>query len=719
MLFVHDLVVSVRGMSFLPRSLASLLACCTLNSALGSESDWPAYLGDKESSQYSELDQITAGNVQDLEIAWTWKENLESGAYSQIQCNPLVLDGVVFATDANIDLIALDGATGELLWELDPFEDIEQSGGRGVNRGLAYWENGDEGRILFGCDRYMMAVDPKTGRLIETFGDAGRVDLKRDLGREVEGLQVQANTPGVVFENLIIMGMRVGEGPAPAAPGFIRAYDVETGDLAWTFRTIPRPGEFGYETWPEDAYQKVGGANVWAGMSLDEERGLVFCPTGSAAFDFWGGHRHGANLFANCLLALDAKTGERVWHYQFVHHDLWDRDLPAPPNLLTIRRDGGEVPAVAQITKSGHVFVFHRETGEPLYPIEEVPVPSSDLAGESAWPTQPLPTKPEPFARQVFTANEITDISPESRKEVLERFARVRPHTPFMPPSVEGTIIFPGFDGGGEWGGAAVSPGGVLYVNANEMPWILTMVDASAAESVGEHLYMQNCAGCHGADRQGSLAQSIPKLVDIGERLGRSEISERIAKGKGVMPAFGFISEDERDQVVDYLLAADASRYAHHGEDQAVQAARNPWTHTGYRRWLDSDGYPAVKPPWGTLNAIDLNTGEFVWKTTLGEFPELIEQGIPPTGTENYGGPIVTKGGLLFIGASKDEHFRAFDLSTGEELWKHKLPAGGYATPVTYEVEGRQYVLIAAGGGKMGTASGNAYVAFALESGLQ
>lgn len=695
-----------------------VLACLSPVVCFASTSkDWGAYLGDRSSSQFSELSQITPSNVSQLEVAWIWDGDEGSDAdsgYSEIQCNPLVIDGVLYGTDANIDLVALDAASGVLLWKLDPYEGLRIQEGRGVNRGLAYWENGDESRIMFGVGRFLLAIDPKTGRRIESFGDAGRVDLKLNLGRDAEGLQVQANTPGVVYGDLIVMPMRLGEGPAPAAPGPIRAYNVRTGALAWSFNTIPRPGELGYESWPKDAYKSVGGANVWAGMSVDVERGIVYCPTGAPAFDFWGGDRLGENLFANCLIALDAATGKRIWHYQFVRHDLWDRDLPAPPNLLTVQHDGESIPAVAQITKSGHVFLFNRVTGEPLFRVEEIPVPWSDLKGEQAWPTQPLPTIPEPFARQVFSADQITDISEESHREIMDRFVTLRPHMPFMPPSTEGTIIFPGFDGGGEWGGAAVDPNGILYVNGNEMPWVLTMVDATVAESEGQRIFLQNCAGCHGADLQGSLAQNIPALTGIQDRMTRPDILDRITQGKGVMPPFGFFEDRDLDALVDFLVSRDGGdRHADKTEEKSKKQSR-PWTHTGYRRWFDSKGYPAVKPPWGTLNAIDMNSGEFVWKTTLGEFKELTEQGIQPTGTENYGGPVVTAGGLLFIGASKDEHFRVFDTKTGEELWKYKLPAGAYATPSVYEIDGRQYVVVACGGGKMGTKRGNFYVAFSL-----
>jgi quinoprotein glucose dehydrogenase len=707
-------------MRFTPSPLAAvrLLPLTTLPLFAAAGADWPVYLGDAAASHYSTLDQINTSNVHQLEVAWTWRAGDARDDQTQIQCNPLIIDGVMYATTPQLKVVALDAATGEERWRFEPRDP------NGVNRGLAYWRDGDDRRILFGCARWLHAIDAATGRLIESFGDRGRVDLAEGLDRDVRGLAIQANTPGAIYRDLIIMGMRLGEGPAPAAPGHIRAYNVRTGQMAWKFRTIPFPGEEGYETWPPEAYQQAGGANVWTGMTVDHERGLVFCPVGSATFDFWGGDRHGDNLYANCLLALDAATGRRVWHFQFVRHDLWDRDPPAPPNLLMVRRDGREIPAVAQVTKSGHVFVFHRETGEPLFPIEDVAVPSSDLAGEAAAATQPLPVKPAPFARQVFTAQEITNISPASHRAVLERFVRVRPHVPFAPPSREGTIIFPGFDGGAEWGGAGTSPEGILYVNSNEMPWILAMIDASGATSLGEQVYLQNCTGCHGANREGNRAANIPSLADIASRLTREETLDVITNGRGVMPPWSFLSEEHREAVTNYLRgetpAAErendsaGDHWQTYVPDVRESTRPPPYTHTGYNRWLDPEGYPAVKPPWGTLNAIDLNTGEYLWRVPLGEFAELTARGIPPTGTENYGGPVVTAGGLLFIAATKDEMIRAFDRRTGRELWKAPLPAGGYATPATYRVGDRQFVVIACGGGKMNTKSGDAYVAFAL-----
>jgi quinoprotein glucose dehydrogenase len=698
-----------------------LVTCAALLSALNAAAapaaaDWPVYLGDKGASHYSQLSQITPGNVPQLKEAWTWRGGDARPDSSQIQCNPLIVGGVLYGTSASMALFALDAASGRELWRL-PLPD-----GNGVNRGLTYWSDGDERRILYGNGHWLRAIDARTGKLIDGFGVHGLVDLSLNLGRDVTGLAIQANTPGVIYRNLIIMSMRVGEGPAPAAPGHVRAYDVRTGKLVWIFHAIPYPGEPGYEDWPPDAWKHLGGVNAWPGMTVDDERGLVFCPIGSSTFDFWGGDRKGDDLYADSLLVLDAATGKHVWHFQFTHHDLWDRDPPAPPTLLTVRRDGQDIPAVAEVTKSGHVWVFNRATGEHLFPYEEVAVPSSDLAGEVASPTQPLPLKPAPFARQLFTADLITDRTPEAHRAVLERFSRLRAHVQFLPPSREGTIVFPGFDGGAEWGGAAADPGGILYVNANEMPWVLNMIDSSGATSLGQQVYLQNCTGCHGAERRGNAAGNIPSLVDIQKRLSRDQIMEVITKGRAVMPSWGFLSEAQRGAVVSYLMGetekketSEQGAWQTYLPDSGVQAfTPPPYTHTGYNRFLDPDGYPAVKPPWGTLNAIDLNTGEYLWRVPLGEYPELMAKGLPPTGAENYGGPLVTAGGVLFIGASKDENFRAFDMKTGRELWRAKLPAGGYASPATYEVAGRQYVVIACGGGKIGTKSGDAYVAYAL-----
>lgn len=698
-----------------------LLSACAF-SAGGAGKDWPVYLGDSASSHYSELKQITKKNVASLEVAWVYRAgDGRADNRSQIQCSPIVIDGIMYGSTPQLKIIAVNGETGQEIWRFDPFAGATDKGALGVNRGVVFWTDGRDRRILFTAGQALYALDAATGKLIESFGAKGTVDLREGLGRDPKKQFVISNTPGIIYRDFLVLGMRVSEGPGPASPGHIRAFNVRTGKIEWVFHTIPQPGEFGYETWPPEAWKFSGGANVWTGFALDEKRGIVYCPTGSAAFDFWGGDRLGANLFANCLIALDARTGKRIWHYQFVHHDLWDRDLPAPPNLLTVRHQGKKVDAVAQVTKSGHVFLFNRQNGEPLFPIEERPVPPSTLQGESAWPTQPIPTRPAPFARQLFSEELVTDISAKSREAVLEKFRKVKKHEVFIPPSTEGSIVFPGFDGAAEWGGAGVDPKkGILYVNSNEMPWILTMVETkpkagSAGLSSGTQIYNSVCAACHGLNREGDPARAFPTLVNVKEKLKKTDIVQLLATGKGTMPAFTFLDDQQREAVANFVLdqeePADAARP---GAASLELLVDSPYSHTGYNRFLDPDGYPAVKPPWGTFNAIDLNTGDYLWKIPFGEVPELTARGIPLTGTENYGGPVITASGVIFIAATRDEKIRAFDQQTGKVLWEAKLPAGGYATPATYSVKGRQYLVIACGGGKMGTKSGDSYVAFAL-----
>lgn len=691
--------------------------------------DWPVYGGNKAGNRYSPLSQINRNNVSQLAVAWMFNaaEEPEPGRQPrslQIQCQPIVVKGVLYGTTPALKLFALDAATGELLWKFDPPDARIH-----VNRGVAYWENGDDKRILYTVGPKLYAVNAQNGELVSSFGEQGVVGLHEGLDtgleRDVSRLSVNATSPGVIYRNVFIIGSAVSEA-GNAAPGHIRAFDVVTGKLLWVFRTIPHPGEEGYDTWPEDAYQHIGAANSWAGMVIDEARGTVYFGTGSPASDFYGGDRKGSNLFANCVVALRAETGERMWHYQTIKHDLWDRDIPCQPNLVRVRHNGRMVDAVAQATKDGLLYVLDRETGESLFPVEERHVPTNGLPGEYPYATQMFPLKPLPFSRQVYTEEDITDISPESHVYIREQYLKYRSDNKYTPPSIAGTLLF-GYSGGAEWGGNAVDPEGILYINANDDPWILQMVDTTtlneetATLSKGHGLYAVNCASCHGNDRRGNGLE-FPSLDDIGSKLSAAELKGIITSGTGRMPSYQHLSENDREAIVNYLLNPRAvpsgggeSRRAERTEViQAPSFGFKPlYVKKVWEKLTDQDGYPGIKPPWGTLNAIDLNTGDYLWRVPFGEFPELTEKGVPITGTENYGGPIVTAGDLLFIAATRDEKIRAFDKKTGAILWEYELPAGGFATPITYEVNGKQYVVIAAGGARGAKLGGN-YIAFAL-----
>jgi quinoprotein glucose dehydrogenase len=669
---------------------------------------WEFHGGTHLGTRYSTLRQIDRSNVGKLQVAWRFDTHDEFPG-SEMECQPIVVDGVLYATTPRLRVIALDAATGKLKWSFDPQPDGK---GRIRNRGVAWWGQGRERRIFVSARQYLYAVDAASGKPVASFGDNGHVDLRQGLGRDPESLTVSASSPGIVYKDLLIMGSTLPE-DLPSGPGDIRAYDVRTGKIRWTFHTIPRPGEFGYETWPRDAWKTSGGVNNWPGMSLDEKRGILYAPTGSAAFDFYGADRLGDNLFANCLLALRADTGERIWHFQVVKHDLWDRDLPAAPSLVTVKRDGKPVDAVAQITKSGFVFVFDRETGKPLFPIEYRAVPKSDVDGEVTAAAQPFPLLPPPFARQHFTEEMVTRRTPEAHEAVLARLRELRNGGQFLPPSRQGSIIFPGLDGGGEWGGAAFDPEThLLYVNANERVQILRLGERNQASgaSSGRVLYMQNCAGCHRPDLSGGEG---PSLQGIGNKYSRAQIGAVMRKGSGRMPSFPGLQGAAADALLDYVLTGKDTPVA---ASAGVRPSNNlKYKTAGYNRLYDPQGYPAVEPPWGTLNAINLDTGEFAWKVPLGEFPELAAQGLH-TGSENYGGPVVTASGLLFIGATNyDKKFRVFDKASGALLWETTMPAAGNATPAVYEAGGREFIAIAAGGGKNGAPSGGSYIAFALE----
>lgn len=788
------------------RFLASLILLFSSIPAFRSFSqartDWPVYNGGLDGDHYSPLTQITRDNVQQLEKAWTY----DTGEQGGLQTNPFVVDRMVYGYTPKDEVIALDAVTGKLKWKFDSGIVAGQPA-----RGLAYWNDGQQGRIYAGVMNFLYCLDAETGHLINSFGESGHVDLRKGLGipgakSDFSALSVALTTPGVIYKDMIIVGGRNPEAK-PSPPGYIQAFDLRSGQLRWTFHTIPVPGEPGYETWPKDAYKDAGAANNWCGMALDAEHGVVYVPTGSAVMDFYGGDRLGNDLYANSLLALDANTGKRIWHFQGVHHDIWDRDFPSPPALFSIERDGKKIDGVAQTTKQGYLYLFNRANGEPLFPIHEHPYPKSDVPGEVTSPTQPKPELPEPYARQELSESMLTTRTPAAHDWAVKTFHTFRNGGQFYPFAVgQQTVIFPGFDGGAEWGGPAIDPvHGVIYINETEMVWT-GAIAPSSAHSPGEALYQSQCAMCHGMDRAGS-PPAFPSLVNVANRLPNEKIVSTIQHGAGRMPSFPDIKGDHLESLLAFLRNAGAAAppreleaapaaqhtqtaaadpagakvYAEqcaacHGEklegvqpapslvgigarlnasqvSEVVQKGKgdmppadakgaqldallrflevgttvkrqeanpdefsNKYIFSGYRKFLDPDGYPAITPPWGTLNAIDLKTGKYLWKVPLGEYPALARQGMTNTGSENYGGPVVTASGLLFIGATVYDHkLRAFDTETGRVLWETELPFSGVATPATYSVDGRQYVVIAASNARTpNEPQGGMYVAFAL-----
>jgi len=674
------------------------------------EREWRTYLGDLASSQWTSLRAIDPTNVAQLEVAWTYHAGEANGAGLQMQVNPLIVEGILYGSSPNLDLFALDASTGEELWRFEPGTGSWMAS---ASRGAAYWSDGEDRRIIFGARSNLYAVDAWTGKLVESFGEDGRIDLTQGLGRDLSDdmMGVTVTTPATVFEDLILIGGRVNEIEG-AAPGYVRAFDAKSGELRWTFRTIPRPGEFGYDTWPADAWKTVGGANSWAGITVDVERGLAFVPTGSATPDFYGADRVGDNLFANCLIALDARTGERVWHQQLVRHDVWDRDLPSPPNLIEVEREGVVVPAVAQTTKTGDVFVFHRETGESLFPLREEPVVPSEVEGEVTAASQPVPVLPAPFVRQTISKDLLSDRTPEIKAALEARLDGYKYGDLYSPPSVEGTVMVPGTDGGAEWGGAAWdAETNTLFVNGNQVAAILQVVETAGETQLLDTAYLGLCASCHGLDMKGDGA-TIPSLIDIKDRMGFFEFYRIVRDGRGRMPPVGAILPWWQRYPVAFMLynqkESDAPIH------WAAREGEKRFANAGYQSLTDVDGLPGSKPPWGTLTAIDLSTGQHRWQIPLGDYPKMLEQGLRGFGSENYGGPVGTASGLLFIAGTPDAKIRAFDQSNGELLWEDELPHAAFATPAIYEADGRQFVVVAAGGGKFSQASGDTYVAYAL-----
>jgi glucose dehydrogenase len=781
---------------------AIILGICS--SAYSQTTDWPVYGGQAAGDHYSALSQINRKNVQQLQVAWKFDAGEEGG----LETSPIVIGRVLYAYTATQKVIAVDGASGKLIWKFD-------SGIKGKNpiRGLSYWTDGKEGRIFASVTNFLYALDAHTGNPIPSFGENGRIDLRKDLRGDYRLQSIAMTSPGIIYKDLIIVGGRNPE-THPSPPGDIRAFDVRTGVLRWRFHTIPHPDEFGYDTWPKDAWLVAGAANNWAGMSLDAERGIVYVPTGSPVFDFYGADRVGDDLFADTLLALNAQTGKRIWHFQGVHHDIWDRDFPSPPALVTVRRDGKSVDAIAQTTKQGFLFLFDRTNGKPLFPIEERGFPASNIPGEVTARTQPVPLAPEPFARQLLTADLLTDRTSEAHAWAVQEFSTYLSAGQFVPTGLDKeTVNFPCFLGGAEWGGPAVdTKRGVIFINSNEWACVVALTENKPGRSTGERTYHNQCSVCHNDDRKGSpptypslvdVAQRLsspqieatilqgkgrmpgfpslqgdylqsliqylktsgnppetdvdktkasadkstviagadlyvdkcstchgdhregkpptfPALVGVANRLSEQQIQDRIHQGKGLMPAFPALAGKELEGLLNYLATAQGPIDPDPDHDAIYSAtaegAPMKYRITGSKDFLDPDGYPAIKPPWGTLNAIDLNTGKYVWKIPLGEYPALVAKGTTNTGTENYGGPIVTAGDVLFIGATVyDKKFRAFDSLTGQLLWETVLPNAAVATPATYMIDGKQYVVVAAGGGKDPKgSSGSVYVSFSL-----
>ena len=697
-------------------------------------SGWTEYGGTHENTKYSSLRQVDTSNVHRLKVAWVYhSENNDSTQFgAAMESNPIIINGVLFAVSPKLKLCAIDAATGRELWKFDPADSLQNRSwpvkANHMCRGVAYWSDGSKDhRIIYSAGPVLFAVNAETGKLVSTFGTNGGVDLKQGLDRDPRKLSVSLTSPVKIYKNTIVVGC--GQG-GDDTPGHIRGFDIRSGKQKWIFHTIPYPDEKGYSSWAnKEAYTTKGSTNPWSGFSLDEKRGIVFAGTGNPTNDFYGGDRLGDGLFGNCILAIDANTGRLLWHFQTVHHDVWDMDLSSPPVLVTLTRKGKKIDAIVQTTKTGFVFVLDRVTGKPVFPIQELPVKTNGAVdGEVLSPTQPFPTIPKPFVRQVLTENDLNKlVGDSSYQDIKSRFRSYRSEGIYTPPTEQGTIILPGYDGGGEWGGPAVDPqSNILYVNANEMAWVLNLVREKQSVKrknltsfeAGQILYSRTCISCHGPDRKGGGEGGIPSLLGLEKKYTSEQLTQIITAGRGRMPAFGYLSPAEKMAVVSFLLdlpEAKKARYTGTPLEEKQKEARPSFYSTGYNKFLTREGYPAIAPPWGTISAIDLNTGEYKWKIPFGEFEELKKKGIPTTGRENYGGPVVTAGGLLFIGASADGKFRAFNKRTGQLLWEYKLPAPGVATPAVYEVDGKQYIVISAGGSKWEKKKSDAYVAFTLE----
>jgi quinoprotein glucose dehydrogenase len=707
--------------------LVIFLAALAVTFFSKSNHDWQVYGGSPENIKYSSLKQIDTSNVNSLRVAWVYHaENGDTSRYGIMECNPVIIGNTLYGVSPRMKLFALDAATGKEKWHFDPADTAANKSWHrnsvNMNRGVAYWSGGSDKRIIYTVGPIAFAVNAETGKLIPSFGKDGGIDLRKGLGRDEQDLSISPTSPVLVYKDIFIASGAVSE----TTPGHIRAFDIKTGQQKWIFHTVPYPGEPGYESWDDPtAYKRMGSTNAWSGFSLDSRRGLLFAGIGSPTNDFYGGDRTGKGLYGNSVVALDAATGKLKWHFQAIHHDVWDMDISSPPVLVSLERDGSKVDAVVQTTKTGLIFVFERSTGKPLFPIVERKVPTDGaVAGEKLSATQPFPVLPEPFVRTIMTEKDLNHLgSDSSYQDIRDRFRGYRSEGIYTPPTEKGTIILPGYDGGANWGGPAVDPEtNILYINANEMAWVLNMVKDTASggtnlsnQQAGALLYNKNCMGCHGPERLGS--GDYPSLLGVGKKYNFTQFTELLSAGRRMMPGFNHLSKEEKLALASLVLDGKYGKdkpYKGPPVASAAASAKPSYTFTGYNKFLTKEGYPALSPPWGTISAINLNTGKYVWKIPFGEFEELKKKGIPATGRENFGAPVVTAGGLLFIGASADGYIRAIHKGTGKTLWKAKLPAAAMATPAVYEIAGRQYVVIACGGAKSGGKSGDAYVAFTL-----
>jgi quinoprotein glucose dehydrogenase len=742
LLFILTSVLGCEAEDSGPEMGQSEMGQSELEHRLDNFTDWGIYRGDQGGNQYSELDQITAENVHLLEPAWEYQYEGEAerpGLYS----NPIIVDGLLYFNTPRMNTVALDAATGEQVWVFDPAPLNDGEIVRSRSRGLVYWEdeNGNNQRIFNSVRDRVYALDAKTGEHIADFGQQqqGYIDLRQNLPVSPEIADIEITTQGAVYRDYLIIPGRQPEGNS-STPGDIRAYNARTGEFEWIFNTIPLEGQFGYDTWEWEEGMIYGAANPWGGLAVDEERGWVFAATGSAAGQFiYGGSRKGENLFSNSVLALDATTGERQWHYQTICHDIWDYDLPPAPSLATITTDEGPRDVVVQMGKQPQMFILDRDTGEPIFPVVQKPVPSfPGVEGEQPCKTQPWPLKPEPLVRTSMYKSDITRITPESYANVLEQFKQHRTGPVFTPASLEGTITVPGHHGSVQWPGSAFDPTtNVLYVAVNEEPTVhqlipmepdnVTELELSSIQR-GRNIYNTNCTSCHGLNKQAN--GPYPSLVDMD--LNRDEIRTVLEEGYGEMPSFSNLSDDDMNDLVNYLEddSDEANIVSVQDRDGVDEDVVPRWSGTGpggswttttpqyiNRTWhfVDHMGFPAINPPWGQLIAVDIAEGEILWKVPLGEYPELVEMGIRNTGTEVFAGPVLTAGNIIFVGGTADEKFRAFDKHNGEILWEYQLPAGGYAIPSVYEINGKQYVVIAAGGGaKIATPLGKSIIAFTL-----